>query len=156
MKIDFWINDKRRSEEIPDDMTLLDFFRKHHLSSIKCGCETTNCGICTVIVEDKPVLACATLAIRVREKHVYTLEGCQSEAEILGAFLASEGADQCGFCNPGLMMTMIAMKKELSNPSDEEIKAYLSGNLCRCTGYEAQLRGVKSYLEKGLEGRPQK
>lgn len=153
MKIDFWLNDKHLTEEVADDMTLLDFLKKQQLSSIKCGCETSNCGICTVIIENKPVLACSTLVGRLQEKHVYTIEGCQKEAEILAVYLAAEGADQCGFCNPGLLMTMMAMKKELKNPADDEIKAYLSGNLCRCTGYAAQLRGVKNFLAKDWEGR---
>lgn len=153
MNINLWVNDKQFSEEIPDDLLLLDFLRRHQFTSAKCGCETSNCGICTVMMEDKPVLACSTLALRAAEKHVYTMEGVQEEAKMLGVCLAGQGADQCGFCNPGLLMAIIAMKKELNNPTDEEIKAYLSGNLCRCTGYQAQLRGIRDYLSGGAERR---
>jgi carbon-monoxide dehydrogenase small subunit len=78
---------------------------------------------------------------------VTTLEGLQEEAAEFGAFIANQGAEQCGFCNPGLMMNAIAMFRENPDPTDEEILAYLTGNLCRCSGYEGQLRGIKSYLE---------
>ena len=71
----------------------------------------------------------------------------QEEAELIGSLLVDEGADQCGFCSPGLLMNVIAMKKELKNPTEDEIKHYLAGNLCRCTGYMAQLRAIKKYME---------
>ena len=94
----------------------------------------------------KPVLTCSVLAARAQGQSVTTLAGLQEEAADFGAFIADQGAEQCGFCNPGLMMNAIAMFRENPNPSDEEILSYLSGNLCRCSGYEGQLRGIKSYL----------
>ena len=72
-----------------------------------------------------------------------TLEGLQKEAEEFGMFLAREGGEQCGFCNPGFIMNVLAMEKELKDPDEEDIKEYLSGNLCRCSGYMSQLRAVK-------------
>ena len=81
-----------------------------------------------------------------RESHITTLEGLQKEAAEFGAFLADEGADQCGFCNPGFIMNVLAMERDIDDPTDEEIKEYLSGNLCRCTGYTGQFRAVKKYL----------
>ena len=76
-----------------------------------------------------------------------TLEGLQKEAEEFGMFLAREGGEQCGFCNPGFIMNVLAMERELKDPDEEDIKEYLSGNLCRCSGYMSQLRAVKKYLD---------
>ena len=85
---------------------------------------------------------------------IITLEGMQEEAQRLAEFIADQGAEQCGFCNPGMMMNAIALLKENPYPSDEDILDYLAGNLCRCSGYEGQLRGMKAYiayLEQGKE-----
>ena len=75
-----------------------------------------------------------------------TLEGLQDEAAEFGAFIADQGAEQCGFCNPGFIMNALALFREKEYPTDEEIKEYLSGNLCRCSGYEGQLRGIQNFL----------
>src|SRR5699024_9175904 len=107
---------------------------------------TSCCGLCTIWVEEKPVLSCASLSIRANGKKITTMEGLQEEAEEFGKILVSEGSDQCGFCSPGFIMSIIAMKKELENPTEEEIIHYLTGNLCRCTGYQGQLRAIKTYL----------
>ena len=128
------------------DSLLLDALRSLGCASVKRGCESSNCGLCTVFVDDKPVLSCSVLAARVSGRKVTTLEGLQDEAADFGAFIADQGAEQCGFCNPGLMMNAIAMFRENPHPTEEEILSYLSGNLCRCSGYEGQLRGIQSYL----------
>ena len=146
MQITVGLNGKTVTQEVAPDTLLIDFLREHGCFSVKRGCETANCGLCTVFVEDKPVLSCSMLVARVKGKNVTTLEGLQEEAEEFGAFIADQGAEQCGFCNPGLMMNAIAMFRENENPTDEEILKYLSGNLCRCSGYEGQLRGIKAYL----------
>ena len=146
MEIKLWINDKLYIDNIEPDMMLIDFVRSKGFFSVKRGCETANCGLCTVHLEGKPVLSCSTLAAKANGKHVTTLEGLKEEAEEFGAFMADEGAEQCGFCSPGFVMNVLAMKKELVNPTEEEIKEYLSGNLCRCTGYMGQLRAIKKYL----------
>ncbi len=148
MEIKLWINDKLYVDNIEPDMMLIDFVRSKGFFSVKRGCETANCGLCTVHLEGKPVLSCSTLAAKANGKHVTTLEGLKEEAEEFGAFMADEGAEQCGFCSPGFVMNVIAMKKELKNPTEEEIKYYLAGNLCRCTGYMSQLRAIKKYLDK--------
>ena len=80
-------------------------------------------------------------------KEVTTLEGLQEEAAEFGAFLAAEGAEQCGYCSPGFIMNVLAMVRKLEDPTLEEVKEYLAGNLCRCTGYMGQLRAIKKYLE---------
>ena len=147
MEIQFILNKKQVSVEVNADSVLIDVLRSLGCKSVKCGCETTNCGLCTVFVDDRPVLSCSLLAARADGHKVTTLEGLQEEAEGFGAFIADEGAEQCGFCNPGLMMNGIAMFRENQDPTDEEIKEYLAGNLCRCSGYEGQLRGILNFLE---------
>ena len=146
MLIQLTLNGKKIKEEIGPDLTLLKFVREHGALSVKCGCETSGCGLCTVFVDDVPVLSCSYLAARADGKTVTTLEGLQKEAEEFGTFLAEQGAEQCGFCNPGMIMNTIAMLRENEDPSDEEIKSYLAGNLCRCSGYEGQMRAVRNFL----------
>lgn len=148
MQIKCTINGQTYNEVIEDDLILLDFLRLKGFLSIKRGCDTSSCGLCTVWLEENPVLSCSVLAASVNGKAITTLEGLQEEAKAFGHFLASEGADQCGFCSPGLVMTVIAMKKQLHKPSEEEIKHYLTGNLCRCTGYMGQLRAITKYVSK--------
>jgi carbon-monoxide dehydrogenase small subunit len=140
------INGKNVTEDIEADLILLDFLRKHGCYSVKRGCETSNCGLCTVLMEDKPVLSCSILAAKADGKKIMTLEGLQKEAEEFGTFVANQGAEQCGFCNPGFIMNVIAMFREYENPTDEEIKEYLAGNLCRCSGYEGQMRAIKKFM----------
>jgi carbon-monoxide dehydrogenase small subunit len=147
MQIELWLNEKKINAEIEPDTLLIDFVRKHGCYSVKRGCETANCGLCTVFVDEKPVLSCGVLAARVAGHHVVTLEGLQDEAADFGAYIADQGAEQCGFCNPGFIMNAIAMFRENPEPSEEEIKEYLAGNLCRCSGYEGQMRGILAYLE---------
>lgn len=152
MKIMLTLNGKPIESEIEPDTLLLDFVREHGCYSVKRGCETSNCGLCTVLVDKKPVLSCSILAARVQGKQVITMEGIQERAKAFGEFLAREGAEQCGYCSPGFIMNVLAMEEELEEPSIEEIKAYLAGNLCRCTGYMGQLRAVQKYLmQKGKE-----
>lgn len=147
MEIKFWLNGQKIQEEIQPDMLLLDLLREKGCYSVKRGCETANCGLCTVLLEENPVLSCSFLAARVDGKHVVTLEGMQKEAEEIGGFLAKQGAEQCGFCNPGFLMNIFAMLKELENPTEEEINEYLAGNLCRCSGFMGQTRSILNYLE---------
>lgn len=148
MKIKIWINDKEYSDDIFPDTLLIDLLRSRGFYSVKRGCETSNCGLCTVLLENRPVLSCSTLAVRANGLRVTTIEGIEAEAKEFGVFLADEGAEQCGFCSPGFIMNVLAMKNELENPTEIEIKKYLEGNLCRCSGYMGQLRAVKKYLDR--------
>lgn len=147
MEINFWLNGKKVTAETEADTLLLDFLRAHGCYSVKRGCETANCGLCTVLLEEKPVLSCSVLAARADGKSVMTLEGMQAEAEEFGEFLANEGAEQCGFCNPGFLMNIFAMLKELEDPTEEQIQEYLAGNLCRCSGFVGQTRSILKFLE---------
>lgn len=148
MLVSIKLNGKIINDNIDADMLLIDFVRKHDCLSVKRGCETSNCGLCTVFLDNKPVLSCSVLAARANEKEVTTLEGLQEEAREFGQFIAEQGAEQCGFCNPGFIMNTIALLRENPNPTDEEIKEYLAGNLCRCSGYEGQLRGIKNFIKR--------
>lgn len=154
MELKFILNGKKVSALIDADSLLIDVVRDLGCLSVKRGCETSNCGLCTVFVNEKPVLSCSMLAARMEGQEVTTLEGLQEEAAEFGAFLADQGAEQCGFCNPGFMMNAIAMFRENPHPDDDEILSYLAGNLCRCSGYEGQLRSIKAYLafKDGQEG----
>lgn len=147
MLITVILNGNKIQSDIEPDMLLIDFVRDHGCLSVKRGCETSNCGLCTVFLENKPVLSCSVLAARADGKEVTTLEGLQEEASEFAEFIADQGAEQCGFCNPGFVMNVIAMLRENPDPSEDEIKEYLAGNLCRCSGYEGQLRGIKNFLE---------
>lgn len=147
MKIKFSLNGKMVQEEIAPDLLLLDLLRQKGCYSVKRGCETANCGLCTVLMNKKPVLSCSVLAARADGQQIVTLEGMQEEAKKFGGFLADEGGEQCGFCNPGFIMNVFAMMEELKDPTEEEILEYLSGNLCRCSGFMSQTRSILKYLE---------
>ena len=147
MNINFWLNGVNRHAEIYPDTLLIDFLREQGCYSVKRGCETANCGLCTVLVNGRPVLSCSTLAARVEGKKIVTLEGMQREAKEFGSFLANEGAEQCGFCNPGFIMNVFAMLHEIKEPTEEQIKEYLAGNLCRCSGFVSQTKSILKFLK---------
>lgn len=149
MEIHFILNQKQITAEVEADSILLDVLRDLGCKSVKCGCETTNCGLCTVWIDGQSRLSCSVLAAGMEGHEITTLEGVEKEAEEFGRFLAEEGGEQCGFCSPGFIMNVLAMKRELKDPDIEEIKEYLAGNLCRCTGYMSQLRAIRKYLAAG-------
>ena len=151
MEMTLNLNGKTIKDHIDADSLLIDFVRKHGCYSVKRGCETANCGLCTVLMDGKPVLSCSMLTARAAGHRIQTLEGLQEEAKEFVGFIADQGADQCGFCNPGFVMNTIALLRENPDPSDGEILAYLSGNLCRCSGYEGQLRGIRAFLNSRHE-----
>ena len=147
MEIRLTLNDKPIMASVHPDTLLIDLLRSKGCYSVKCGCETSNCGLCTVLMDGVPVLSCSVLAARAHGHSIQTLEGLQEEASDFVGFIADQGADQCGFCNPGFVMNTIALLREIPDPTDDEIRAYLAGNLCRCSGYEGQLRGIRAYLD---------
>ena len=152
MKVKITLNGKLLNKHIPNDMPLVDFVRKYGALSVKRGCETGNCGLCTVWVDGTPVLSCAYPAARADGREVTTLEGVRQEAEQFSRYLAAQGAEQCGFCSPGFIMAVLAMRRELKDPSEEEISRYLAGNLCRCSGYTGQLRAIRAWLRNTQQG----
>ena len=146
MEIKLKLNGRAIVASVEADTVLLDFLREKGCLSVKRGCDTSNCGLCTVLMDGKPILSCSTLAVRADGHEIYTLEGLQAEASDFVGFIADQGADQCGFCNPGFVMNTIALLRENPDPTDDEIRAFLAGNLCRCSGYDGQLRGIRNYL----------
>ena len=112
MQISITLNGRKITEDVTPKLLLIDWLRAHGCYSVKRGCETSNCGLCTVFMEDKPVLSCSVLAVRADGKRIETLEGLKEEAEEFGAFIAGQGAEQCGFCNPGMIMNAIALFRE--------------------------------------------
>ena len=153
MNIEFVLNGRKVSAAIDADDSLYKVLRGLGMHSVKCGCETTNCGLCTVHLDGKAVLSCSVPAARCAGHEVTTLEGMQAEARRLGACLAGEGAEQCGFCAPGLMMNVFALAKENPHATEAEIDAFLAGNLCRCSGYMSQRRAIRRYLDSLKEVR---
>ena len=152
LDIKLTLNGQAVEGRVQPGLPLLDFLRERGCYSVKCGCESSNCGLCTVLLDGRPVLSCSVLAVRANGRSVVTLEGLQEEAAGFVGFIADQGADQCGFCNPGMVMNTIALLRENPDPTDDDIRAYLAGNLCRCSGYEGQLRGIRAYLDSRKEG----
>ncbi|WP_297598044.1 2Fe-2S iron-sulfur cluster-binding protein [uncultured Cetobacterium sp.] len=141
------INNRKKELLIKDDEYLVDTLRSAGYLSVKKGCDTGACGLCTVLLNDSPILSCSTLSARVEGKKISTIEHFPKEAKLFASFMTQEGAEQCGFCSPGFTLTVIAMIRELKNPSDDDIMHYLNGNLCRCSGYVSQLRAIKKFME---------
>ncbi len=146
MEICLNVNGNKHHLMIEADEMLLDVLRRIGYLSVKRGCDTGSCGICSVLVDKKLMSSCSLYAYRVQEMEIVTVEGIEERAREIGEFIANEGADQCGYCSPSLVMAIYAMTQELENPSEEDIKHYLAGNLCRCSGYEGQHRAIRKYL----------
>jgi carbon-monoxide dehydrogenase small subunit len=151
MKTKIMINNRIREFDVPPQTLLLNLLRDElDLTGAKYGCGIGECGACTVLLDGKPVLGCMTLAVECDGKSVETIENL-SEGEILHPIQESyieEGAVQCGFCTPGFIMTTKALLKENPSPEEEEIREYLKGNICRCTGYVNIVKAVQKAAEK--------
>ncbi len=144
MRVNIKVNDKNHSVEIEPGELLLETLRRLGYKGVKHACSTASCGACTVQLDGMPVLSCSTFTAAVDGHEIRTIEGFSNESvlsEIQKAIL-EEGASQCGFCIPGLVVTAEALLKENPDPNQEEIIEYLKGNLCRCTGYESQTRAI--------------
>lgn len=147
MTITLTINGQKKSLDIlPGDM-LGDVLRTAGFTEVKKGCDTGSCGACTVLLDGAAIASCSYFAARADGHTITTVRGVEKEAAQFAEYLVAEGADQCGFCAPAFALTVLAMRKELSSPSDEDVRHYLSGNLCRCSGYEGQMRAIRNYLE---------
>jgi len=142
------VNGRLRSFDVLPGAFLLDVLREAGYLSIRRGCDSTSCGICTVLVDGKPVPSCSFLAVRAEGRKVTTVEGIPAEAAKLARHFGEEGADQCGYCNPSLALAVYALKRTRPKATDEEIRLWLVGNLCRCSGYQSQLVAIKRYLEE--------
>ncbi len=147
MRISVLVNGKEELFDVLPDEYLLDTLRAHNYVSVRRGCDTTSCGVCTILLDGKPISSCSFLSVRADGKSITTVEGIADEAAHLADLFGEVGADQCGFCNPGLALTVYAMKQELVNPTDDDVRHYMVGNLCRCTGYLAQHSAIMKYME---------
>ena len=146
----FTVNGKSCEAIIEPHMLLVDVLRdKLGLTGIKYACGTGDCGACTVLVDGKPMLSCLTLAITVRDKNILTIEGLAEGTHlhpIQQAFI-DNGAVQCGFCTPGMILNAKALLDDNPNPTRDTVKTALAGNLCRCTGYVKIIDAVLAAAE---------
>jgi len=153
--INFTINGTPYEVAVEPQMTLNEVLREQlDLTGTKLSCGAGECGACTVLIEGKPMLSCCTLAITVKDKNILTIEGLAKDGElhpIQKAFI-EYGAIQCGFCTPGMILTAKALLDENPNPTREEVKTYLAGNLCRCTGYVKIIDAVLAAAKEMNEG----
>ena len=154
MKISFVINNKKVNLDVDPSMRLLDVIRNElHLTGTKEGCGEGECGACTVLLNNKPVNSCLVPVANVMNKEIVTIEGFRETPEyrVIADAFADRGGSQCGFCTPGMILVTYSLLKKNPHPSEEEIRFALSGNLCRCTGYQAIVDAVKVAAEKGIK-----
>jgi aerobic carbon-monoxide dehydrogenase small subunit len=149
MHIELKINGESRELAAPSEATLLDVLRNQlELTGSKRGCNHGVCGACTVLLDGKPARACLTLAADVGERQVTTIEGVGELSSVQKALIDS-GAIQCGFCTPGFVMALTSLFEKNPTPDREAVRAALSGNLCRCSGYVKIIEAAAS-LAQGL------
>jgi len=159
VKISCKINERQVDMSIVPNQTLCDFLHDEiGLTSVKKGCDTGECGACTVLLDGKPVTSCLILAPQISGHSITTVEGIGSPDAlhpVQEAFIKLD-AVQCGYCIPGMILTACALLEEIPSPTEDEIKRYLSGNLCRCTGYQQQIEAIKAASKIVAERRAKK
>ncbi len=152
--IEIVVNQTPRRISVTGATLLIDVLRDQlGLTGVKAGCGMGQCGACTVLVDGAPVNACLYLAVRARGRQITTIEGiaeADSPSSLQTAFI-EEGAVQCGFCTPGMIMSAKGLLAESPHPDENEIREALSGNLCRCTGYEKIIRAVRLAVKTNSE-----
>ena len=145
--LDFILNGEACHTEIPEDATLLKVLRDIlHLTGTKEGCGEGDCGACTVLVDGRSVNSCLFPAVQAEGCQVMTIEGVEAHPELarIQKAFVDYGAVQCGFCSPGMIMSTVALLQKNPKPTEEEIRRGLSGNNCRCTGYQAMVDAIQS------------
>ena len=148
MLVTFYLNDVQVTWNVKPGEYLAYSLRSHGVKSVKVGCNESSCGSCTLLVDNKPVMSCSILTASIEGKHVTTVEGIQEEAAKISYCFSEQGADQCGFCNTGYALVIYSLKREIKNPTDEQIIDYVVGNLCRCSGLQSQVKAIKAYLKE--------
>jgi carbon-monoxide dehydrogenase small subunit len=145
------VNGVERRAEVEPRLLLVHFVRETlGLTGTHIGCDTTSCGACTLLLDDRPVKSCTLFAVQVDGRQIRTVEGLEQNGKlhpIQEAFWEEHGL-QCGFCTPGMMMTSVALLGRNPNPTEQEIRLAISGNLCRCTGYVNIVKSVQCAAEK--------
>lgn len=148
--IEFKINGLKRRIEVEPNELLINMIReKLGLTGTKYGCGIGECGSCTVLIDGEPALSCLTLAIEVNGREIVTIEGiAENELNNIQEAFLDQAAVQCGFCTPGMIIMAKYLLKKKRNPTEKEIKEYIKGNLCRCTGYINIVKAIKRAAEK--------
>ena len=146
MNISFNLNGTRADWEVAPGETLLQAFRAAGIFSVKLGCETGDCGSCTVLLDGQPVNSCVVVAARINGSRVTTMEGLLNDDLMirLQKELVEHGAVQCGYCIPGMLISLYALMKQESQVDEETIRHALTGNLCRCTGYVKPVEAARA------------
>ena len=145
-KIALEVNGKQVSADIDANTLLVDFLRKNlNLTGTHVGCDTSQCGACVVHLDGKSVKSCTTLAVQASGSKVTTIEGLSSGSDMhpMQAAFKEAHALQCGFCTPGMVMSTVDLLKQNPKPSEDEIRSWLKGNICRCTGYYNIVKAVQ-------------
>jgi carbon-monoxide dehydrogenase small subunit len=151
MEVVFTLNGATVKADVKATDILIDLLReKFNLTSVKKGCETGDCGSCAVLINGKIVNSCITIAFTIAGKNIITTEGLivNGEMDIIQRSLAEYHGTQCGFCSPGMVMAIKALLNENPSPNEFEIKRAISGNLCRCTGYQKIIYAINSIISK--------
>ena len=150
MKVEMTVNGEKYERDVEPRVLLSDYLRHHlGLTGTHVGCEHGVCGSCTVLMDGEPVRSCTMLAVQGDRRRVTTVEGLACGEEMHGlqkAFSACHGL-QCGFCTPGFLMTLLPLYNEAQRLNDEEIREALSGNICRCTGYQQIVEATREALD---------
>ena len=145
MKVDLTVNGSDISADVEDRTLLVHFLREvANLTATNIGCDTTSCGACTVLLDGESVKSCTVLAAQASGRSVTTLEGLADGSDmhpVQRAFHEQHGL-QCGFCTPGMVMAIVSLLKENPNPTEDEVRHGIEGNLCRCTGYHNIVRAA--------------
>jgi carbon-monoxide dehydrogenase small subunit len=153
--IELRVNSRTHELAVEPNALLLDVLRRDlGLTGSKRGCDDSSCGACTVQIDGAPMLACTILAASCEGCEITTVEGIAEHGSLAAIQKAygDWGGAQCGYCTPGFMMTVSALLANNPNPTDDEIRHALSGNLCRCTGYEQMYQAIKAALEAERKG----
>lgn len=154
-RITLTVNGTQEIVDVPANMTLLTMLReKLALTGTKNGCTAGECGACTVMLNGEPVNSCMVLAVECQDAEVMTIEGFTQDGKLdpIQEALVKEGGVQCGFCTPGVVISARALLNRVPNPSEQQIRDALVGNLCRCTGYVRIIEAVQKAAQGGQNG----
>jgi len=149
------VNGKAESREIKPRTLLVEFLREHlGLTGTHVGCDTTQCGCCIVLVDGKAVNSCTMLAVQANGASVTTIEGLANGDKLhpMQAAFRAHHALQCGFCTPGFVMTALELVQRKKNPTEADIRYWLLGNMCRCTGYHNIIKAIKAGAQAMMQG----
>jgi len=149
--VSFTLNGRLQEIEVEPHELLLDVVRERFgLTGVKLSCDVQVCGACTLLVDGRPVSACTTLAFEIRGRSVLTIEGLADNGNLhpLQQAFIDHGGFQCGFCTPGMILAAKALLDEIPNPTEEQLKHFMHGNLCRCTGYKKIIESIMAAAKK--------